>query len=190
MRLLSIHAVLVAVGLHELVRVLGAQLLLGLVCLAHAGQCEQLGHDRLVRRARALASFVKRRAPVVVPFQCALRIAGNDGAHGIEMAAHRGKVQRLITSLAALFGRIREGGECCVHDLEGCAPPSSIVQRQPALPRVVLLLEQARLLTDEAQLLVYTGRRVAEEQVERIGRHRRTCVAVGHTLASTLGLTL
>ena len=36
-RLLSIHAVLVAVGLHELVRVLGAQLLLGLVCLAHAG---------------------------------------------------------------------------------------------------------------------------------------------------------
>ena len=148
-----------------------AQLLLGIVGLAHAGQREKLHDDGLVRRARALARLVERSSPVVVLLECALWVAANDGAYGLDMPSHRSEVERLVTALASELGRLRIGHERRLHRLEGSTPASRIVQRQPALPRVILLLEVLGVFAHEAQLLRSGRRRVAEGLVEVIGWH-------------------
>mmetsp|Transcript_16393 Transcript_16393/g.35160 ORF Transcript_16393/g.35160 Transcript_16393/m.35160 type:complete len:229 (-) Transcript_16393:326-1012(-) len=102
------------VGTHELLRLGGAQLLLGGVGVGRAGQREQIGDDRVVA---ALPRLVERRPAVVVLLEHALRVDRDERSHRLPVPAHRRQVQRLIPAAGCGLRCLGERLERPAHHL-------------------------------------------------------------------------
>ena len=99
-----------------------------------------------------LPCLLERCAAVVVPLEHTLGIGGDDRLAHAEVPSHGREMERLVSALATCLRSACTGGNGRLGHGAKRAPAGCVVQRQPALPRVVLLREQPRLLADEAEL--------------------------------------
>ena len=115
----------------------------------------------------ALSCLLERRPAVVIPLEHTLGIGGDDRLAHAEVPSHGREMERLVSALAARLGCRCTGGHRRLSHRAKRAPAGCVVQRQPALPRVVLLREQPRLLADEAELQRARTRPLTEGIVQR-----------------------